>query len=413
MSTSQSTPALIKACHIHKLPIELLATIFNEHSLQDWQAPFIDSSVCHRWRETTLIYPKLWSRIIISRNDKGPLSRIKVSLSKSRESPLVIHFKHPLLMHAEGIFITNMLFSDETTSRIQVLCDEGTLTAIPAGGVWRSLRALHLNAWGYGNADIPFDRQHFPSLEELILNGEMPLPMNLEVLPPLRYLLVSETQKTGWELLSGCSDTLVELIVHDCQQPPFSATINLPKLRYLAVFDSLSIFADPFSVRWGLAAPNLSILHEQLGWSAPFNLRFNFPSLVEYACRVEFSSKDENVFAERLVLERMALMGPLTRLKNIFRLIASSPHHLPHLSAVELATPDGNPITDSQWLELRDLLRGTPLYTTLKLQLMPRVSSVLRPLRGIFLPFCFPYCLKAFADSAWKGSLRFPDPCGH
>ena len=390
MTTSLSTPAHIKACHIHKLPIELLATIFNKHSLQDWEAPFIDSRVCRRWRETTLLYPRLWSRIIISRNNKRPLSRIKVSLSRSRENPLFINFKHPQLTHEERIIISGMLFSDGTASRMQVLCYEGYLTALPIGGVWLNLRALHLKAWGYGHTNIPFDRQHFPSLEELILNGEMPLPINLGVLPPLRYLLLSCVQDSAWRLVSGCADTLVELVVHNCQRLPFSMTIDLPKLRYLAVFDSLSHFSGHFNLRSRLAAPSLSVIHEQLNYLAPFNLCLNFPSVVEYACRSEFLCLDENVFGERLVLERMSLMGPLNGLKDIFRIMASSPNHLSRLSAVELRTQDANPITDSQWLELRDLLIGTPLYTTLKLQPMPRVSSVLFPFFGISPPLCFP-----------------------
>ena len=393
MTTSLSTPALIKACHIHKLPIELLATIFHEHSFQDWEAPFIDSRVCRRWRETTHLYPELWSRIAISQKYRRPLSRIKASLSRSRENPLFIHFRRPHLTHGEGNSIRDTLFSDEATSRMRELCYEGYLMTLPVDGVWRNLRALHLKPWGYGNTNtnVPFDREHFPSLEELILNGEMPLPINLGVLPPLRYLSLMGVHGSVRELLSGSSDTLVELVVHHCRQPPpSSATIHLPKLRYLAVFDGITYVAEPFTLRSRLVAPNLSVIHEQQDHRVPFNLHFNSASVVEYACQAEFFCLDENVFAERLKLERLALMGPLNGLKKIFRIMASSPHHLSHLSTVELRTQDGSPITDSRWLELRDLLKGTPLHATLKLQPMPRVSSVLWTFFGIFSSILCP-----------------------
>ena len=125
-------------------------------------------------------------------------------------------------------------------------------------------------------------------------------------------------------------------------------------------------------------------------------LRLDFSLVVEYACRVEFLTLDGNIFGERLVLERMALVDPsdaLDGLKNIFRLMASSPHRLAHLFAIELITPDGNSITHPQWLELLDLLTGTPLSTVLKPQTMPRVSSALRPFSVCFFHSSFAYSL--------------------
>lgn len=391
MPTFQSTSAQTKACHIHKLPVELLAAIFDEHSVQDWQAPFINSRVCRRWRETTLLHPKLWSRIEILRHNKRPSSSIKTSLSRSREKPLFINFKHPHITYTERYTINHMLFSDEVAPRIWVLCYEGYLNnLLPINRVWRNLRALHLKVWNVQNRGLPLDRQHFPSLEELILTGIMCLP-RLGVVPPLRYILLSGVQDASYlPLLSLCSDTLVELILHNTLPPPFSSTIHLPKLQYLGVFDKFHLDSGSSSFRSHLVAPNLSVIHEKLSYRASFNLRLNFPSLVEYACRAELLSLDENVFAERLVLERMALMGPFDGLKNIFRLMEISSHHLSHLSAIELLTPGETPITDSQWLELLDLLTGTPLFTTLKLKPIPRVSSGLRPFFGIFFPFYFP-----------------------
>jgi hypothetical protein len=392
MPTVQSISPQTKACHIHKLPIELLAAIFDEHSVHDWQAPFIDFSVCRRWRETTLLYPKLWSHITIPRHcNKKPSSNIKASLSRSRETPLFITFKHPQITYKERYLIDHMLFSKEVASRIRVFCYEGYLKALPTNCIWRTLRALHLKAWCSGTAVLPFDRQHFPSLEELILNGISRLP-TLGVVPTLRYLLLSGVQDPSWLLLLLlCSDTLVELIVHNCLPPHFSSTIHLPNLRYLGVFDSFSFNSDLSSFRSHLAAPNLSIIHEQPNYRASFNLRLNFPSVVEYACRLDLLPLDENVFEETLGLQRMALMCPLDGLENIFRLMATSAHHLSHLSAIELFTPDGILITDSQWLELLELLTGTPLSTTLRLKPMPRVSSVLRPFFGIFLPSFPPH----------------------
>lgn len=387
MPTFRSTSAQTKTCHIHKLPVELLAAIFDEHGLQDWQAPLIDSSVCRRWRETALLYPKLWSHITVPRHNKNPSSSIKVFLSRSRENLLFINFKHPPITYKERHLIDHMLFSDEVASRIRVLCYEGYPHALPTDRVWRNLRALHLKAWCSGMEILPFDRQHFPSLEELILNGVSRLP-TLGVVPPLRYLLLSGVQDPSWLLLlSRCSGTLVELVVHNSLPPPFSSTVHLPNLRYLGIFDSLAFYSGLAYFGSYLAAPNLTIIHEQTNDRVPFNLRLNHLSVVEYACRAEILSLDENVFAETLVLQRMALMGPFDGLKNIFRLMATSTHHLSHLSDIELLTPEENPITESQWLELLELLTGTPFYSTLKLKPMPRVSSVLRPFFGIFLPF--------------------------
>lgn len=389
MPTFRFTSAQTKTCHIHKLPIELLAAIFDEHGVQDWRAPLIDSSVCRRWRETALLYPKLWSHITVPRHN--PSSSIKVFLSKSRKNPLFINFKHPSITYKERHLIDHTLFSHDVASRIRVLCYEAYPHALPTDRVWRNLRALHLTSWCSGNAILPFDRQHFPSLEELILNNVLRLP-TLGVVPPLHYLLLSGVQDPSWLLLLlRCSGTLVELIVHNSLPPPFFSTIHLPNLRYLGIFDSFSFHSGLASFRSHLAAPNLSIIHEQPNYNASFNLRLNFPSIVEYACGAELLSLDENVFAETLVLQRMALMGPFDVLKNIFRLMATSAHHLSHLSEIELLTPDENPITESQWLELLELLTGTPFSTTLKLKPMPKVSSVLRPFFGIFLPFILPY----------------------
>ena len=408
------TLAQTKACHIHKLPIELLAAIFDEHGAQHWQAPFIDSSACRRWRETALLYPKLWSHITVPRHNRKPSASIKTSLSRSRENPLFITFKHPQITRTEGDLINNILFSDEIAARIRVLCSEGYLDTLATNRVWRNLRALHLKSWCSKNAVLSFDQQHFPFLEELVLNGVPRLP-NLGVIPPLRYLMLSGVQGTSWLLLlSRCSDTLVELIVHNCIPPLYPSTIHLPKLRYLGIFDNFSFHPGLSSLRSHLTAPNLSIIHEQPNHSASFDPGLNFPSLVEYARGTEILSLDENVFAEGLVLERMALIGPLYGMKHIFRLMAISPHHLSHLDAIELLTPDRSPITDSQWLDLLDLLAGTPLYTALKLKPMPRISSVLRPFFGIFLPFVLPSpFLNTLADSAWKGSPCFLDICDH
>jgi F-box-like len=396
MSTFHSAPTLTQAkvCHIHKLPNELLAAVFEEHLFLHPQAPFIDSRVCRRWRETALLYPKLWSSIIISRSNKRPSLSLKASFSRSRDRPITISFKYPQLTHEERTLVNKMLFSSKgMASRIKSLCFEDYFTALPKNGVLCNLRALHLKAWRYGETNIPLDRQHLPSLEELILNGVSSPNLPMGAFPPLRYLLLSGVQDSAWMLLlSGCSDTLVELIVHNChfRQVGPCSTVYLPKLRYLALFDSLSHYSGLFHLRSYLAAPNLSVIHEQPNYRIPFSLRMGFPSVVEYACRSELLTLDENVFAERLVVERMALMGPLDGLRKIFRLIALYPHHLPRLSTIELITPDGNPITDQQWLELLGLLTGTPLSTTLKLQPMPRLPSVLLPFSGIFLPFHFP-----------------------
>ena len=406
--------AQIKDCHIHKLPIELLAAIFDAHGVQDWRAPFIDSSVCRRWRETTFLYPKLWSHITVPRCNRKPSSSLKASLSRSRENLLFITFKYPHIIHTEETLIITMLFSDEIAARTRVLCYEGYLNTLPTNRVWRNLRALHLKSWCSKDAVLPLDRQHFPFLEELVLNGVSRLP-SLGVVPPLRYLLLSGVQGTSWLLLlSRCSNTLVELIVHNCVPSPHPSTIHLPKLRYLGIFDSFSFHSTLSSLHSHLIAPNLSVIHEQPNYVPSFNLRLNFPSLVEYARGTDFLSLDENAFAEGLVLERMALMCPLDGIKDIFRIMARSPHHLSHLDTIELLTPDQSPITDSQWLELLELLAGTPLYTSLKLKPMPRISSVLRPFFGIFLPFVFssPF-LKTLADSAWKGPPWLPDMCDH
>ena len=63
--------------------------------------------------------------------------------------------------------------------------------------------------------------------------------LNLGVLPPLRYLLLSGVQDPAWVLLLSCrSDTLIELIIHNCQQPPFSSIIHLPNIQHLTISDS-------------------------------------------------------------------------------------------------------------------------------------------------------------------------------
>lgn len=84
-----------------------------------------------------------------------------------------------------------------------------------------------------------------------------------------------------------------------------------------------------------LAAPNLTVIHEQLISRVPFDLRLNFPSLVEYACRAEFLPLDNDVFTYEAHTRKNGSGGCSGGLKNVFRFMATYPHHLSHLSAIE------------------------------------------------------------------------------
>jgi hypothetical protein len=58
-----------KECYITKLPVELLALIFEDVVQRRRTSPAALAHVCHRWRNLVLNMSSLWCRLVL--DDKG------------------------------------------------------------------------------------------------------------------------------------------------------------------------------------------------------------------------------------------------------------------------------------------------------------------------------------------------------
>src|SRR5258706_15784461 len=97
-----------------------------EHSVQELRAPFIDSQVCHRWHETTQLWPRVWSYITMRLipEHKIPIDQFKAILERSGDSPLHVNLEYPDFAVVQGISAT-LLFRRPMITRIRTLLLNG------------------------------------------------------------------------------------------------------------------------------------------------------------------------------------------------------------------------------------------------------------------------------------------------
>ena len=358
--------ASIGKCYIDRLPIELLAAILEEHSVQEPQAPFIDSQVCRRWHETTQIWTILWSRITInSITEHGvTLNRVKTMLERSGNSPLHVNLDYYRRMYNSEP-ITMFLFQSPAITRIQNLFIEESLpVALQMGAGMPNLRSLQLSkcSWS-GIMKLQLGTESFPLLEELVAHTMWSLPhVTLGSPVPLRTNSFSYVRDVEWaKILSECRETLVEVFLYYCILPP-PAQIHLPNLKFLALSNMIGFRND-------IVAPSLTTFHESPDRPDPLQLPFTFSSITEYACQGTYPSVDDEPFLEERVLpklERLAFRGAWKGIKEVLSKLVSHPHAVPKLKTIKLAMEDGEDLNDSQWAELEKLFAHTPLSSTLK-----------------------------------------------
>ena len=371
-----STGASMGECYINRLPIELLAAIFEEHSVLELRAPFIDSQVCHRWHETTQLWPRVWSYITMRSTTEHniPIDQFQTILERSGDSPLHINLEYPDFA-LERRISAMLLFQHLMITRIRTLLLKGGLP-----GDFRmmegmpNLRILQLRKchWG-GTMKFLLGTGNFPLLDELVVHlctGSLPrVALGSPVL--LRTVSFCYVKNMEWvKILSECRETLVEVFICHCKLPP-SAQIHLPNLKFLAL-------SYMFNFRDDIVAPNLLTFHEHLEHLALLKLPFTFSSITEYACRVTSSFVgDEPFFAghELPNLERFVLWSSWTGIREVLWELVSHTHAVPKLNTIELATGNGEDLSGTQWAELARLVVHTPLSSTFKQRTNSGASS--------------------------------------
>ena len=377
LPASSSTPSRVistEECYINRLPVELLAAILEEHSVQEEWAPLIASQVCRRWRETTQLWPRVWSYITVRSINERLITftnRVKTFLERSRDSPLHIEYFSWVAKPS------TVIFQLPTIIRIQNLILEGPLP----DAVWMengmpNLRSLELRQCDWRRTMFQLGAEKFPLLDEFVARGMWSIPSMVMGSPALlRTLSFSYIRHMEWvNILSECRETLVEVLLHRCGLPP-PTQIHLPKLRFLALSNMLDFRSD-------IVAPGLTTFHERHDRLDSLKLPFNFSSITEYACQGGFPSVDDEPFSEGRVLanlERLALWGTWRGIRGVMWKLVSYPKAVPKLSAIELAAEDGDDLDDVQWAELENLFANTPLSSTLKRRTDSRASYV--PLR--------------------------------
>ena len=377
-SSTPSENTSIGECYINRLPVELLAAILEEHSVQEPWAPFVDSQVCRRWHETTQIWPKVWSYITVHSINEPQISlnRVKTVLERSRDSPLHVDLEYPRWVADGGP--TTVLFQRPTITRIQHLILKGPPPdAIRKVDGMPNLRSLELKQCDWGRNMFQLGAESFPFLDEFVARGMWSLPSVVVGSPALlRTLSLSYIRGMEWaKILSECRETLVEVLLDRCELPLPTQT-HLPNLRFLAISNMLDFRND-------IVAPNLTTFHERSDYLDSLKLPFTFSSITEYACQGSYPSEDDESSVEGRILpnlERLALQGTWKGIKEVMWKLVSYPQAVPKLSAIELAAEDGGDLTDSQWAEFEKLFANTPLASTLKRRTDSRAS---------YAPLCF------------------------
>ena len=363
-------------CYINRLPVELLAAIFEEHSVLELRAPFIDSQVCTRWHETTQHWPRIWSYITMRSitEHRVPIHQFKVILDRSAagDNPLHVNLEYvdfSVLSETSSL----MLFQRPTITRIQVLLLKGRLPDdIRVMKGMPNLRILQLKQcrWG-GTIEFLLGTKSFPLLDELVIHRMGSIPrVALESPVLLRTISFYDIDHTEWvKILSECRETLVQVFLARCRLPP-PAQIHLPNLKFLALSNMLNF-------RNHIVAPGLITFHEHLERLVPLKLRFTFPSITEYACRVDSPFvEDEPLLAEGVFpnLERFILWGTWLGIREVMWELVSHPDTVPKLNTIELVTEDGEDLSGNQWTALEKLVVHTPLSSALKRRIDSRDS---------------------------------------
>ena len=361
-------------CYINRLPIELLAAIFEEHSVLELRAPFIDSQVCSRWHETTQHWPRVWSYITMrSPTEHGvPISQFKAILERSGDTPLHVNLEYLHSAILLGIS-SMMLFQRPVITRIQTLLLKGRLPGdLRVMEGMPNLRILQLMKcyWG-GPVEFLLGTKNFPLLDELVVHCVELLPHAALGSPVLlRTISFYGVAHMEWvNILLECRQTLVEVFLGHCRLPP-PAQIHLPNLKFLALSNMLNF-------RNHIVAPGLLTFHEQLEHLAPLTLPFTFSSITEYACRVHSPfAGDETLLAEGVFpnLERFVLWDRWSGIRDVLWELVTHPHAVPKLNAIELVTESGLDLSDNQWAELERLVVHTPLSSALKRRIDSRDS---------------------------------------
>ena len=364
-----SKDSSIGECYINRLPIELLAAIFEEHSVLDLRAPFIDSQVCSRWHETIQHWPRVWSYITMrSTTEHGvPINQFKAILERSGDTPLHVNLEYPL--SAIPLRVNSMmLFQRPAITRIQTLLLKGWLPDdIRVMEGMPNLRTLQLiNVYWGGTIEFLFGTKSFPLLDELVVHRTELLPRVALGSPILlRTISFYYIDHTEWvKILAACRETLVEVFLWRCRLPP-PAQIHLPNLKFLALSHMLNFRND-------IVAPGLVIFHERLEHLehlVPLKFPFTFSSITEYVCRVSSPFVgDETLLAEGIFpnLERFVLWGTWLRIREVLWELVSHPNAVPKLNTIELVTENGQDLSDNQWAELEKLVVHTPLSSALK-----------------------------------------------
>lgn len=213
-----------KRAQIHLLPSELLSSIFELCSWNDWKSPLRIGCVCANWRYVILKTPRVWCSIVIDKNK--PLEEAYFE----RSGHCGLHVRCPF----------GSLLPIDIIDRIECMHHEVFDHVDFFSHRFPRLERLSIKGGTLSNTPYALGTSSFPTLRHLdALDTRFSVNMDCSSIPELESvsLLVLGGNNTWLAIVQGCiaSLTSLSLNINSAISNHSLVAIKLPKLYYLNV----------------------------------------------------------------------------------------------------------------------------------------------------------------------------------
>jgi len=336
-----------------RLPREIMAIIFEEHTELEWCAPAIDGRVCHTWRQIVLDTPRAWIYLEIRDEDPPRIRGLREWLDRSGSVPLYIRVKEgTTFQEFSSDDALYKLLRGYRTRIASLRFPKGDPLFFIIGEDFPCLRLLEVNRWASPQVpewNVKWDSM--PELRSLRLTS-----LRLPLLPPSLFVWSGLTQLEALNLyfstltsLPPHFPSLTTLVLDEVSvTDAISNPMAFPSLTYLSLRGVTGL--KPY-----INAPCFVTYHEggnEESFSSPV------PSLVEYGVSCSFVD-DPNPASWHLYfpnMSRLSIRASPSILKSFFRSLSRDSHSLPALQTISVRVPSG-PFEKKEQEIIRDLVR--------------------------------------------------------